>query len=242
MENNLLQVKNMKKSFGETQVLKNLSMTLKKGEVISLIGQSGSGKSTLLRAIGQLETRDFGEIVFRGAPLKKADQEKIGMVFQQFHLFPNKTVMENLTLAPVLLGKMTKAEAEQKGTEMLERIGLLEKKHAWPSALSGGQKQRVAIIRALMMDPEILLFDEPTSALDPAMVGEVLSLISDIRKTGMTMMIVTHELGFAREISDRILFMDNGVICEEGETEQIFTRPQTDALKRFLSQSRRKSA
>lgn len=241
MENNLLQVKNIKKSFGETQVLKNLSMTLKKGEVISLIGQSGSGKSTLLRAIGQLETWDFGEIIFQGAPLEKADQAKIGMVFQQFHLFPNKTVMENLTLAPVLLGKMTREEAEKKSDEILGRIGLLEKKTAWPSALSGGQKQRVAIIRALMMNPEILLFDEPTSALDPAMVGEVLSLISEIRETGMTMMIVTHELGFAQEISDRILFMDEGIICEEGETEQIFRHPQTEALKRFLSQGRRKT-
>ncbi|MDD6057595.1 MAG: amino acid ABC transporter ATP-binding protein [Clostridiales bacterium] len=237
----ILEVKNLCKSFGSHEVLRGISTTVKKGDVLVLIGPSGCGKSTFLRSLNLLEEPTDGQVIFEGTPLTDAGvdidkvREKIGMVFQQFNLFPNMTILENIMLAPVTLGKMSREEAQAKARELLERIGLLDKADAYPQQLSGGQKQRIAIIRSLAMNPDIMLFDEPTSALDPEMVGEVLSLIKELAKEGMTMVIVTHEMGFAREVANRVMFINEGVIGEEGEPEKIFGNPQSPRLKEFLS-------
>ena len=221
----MIHVNNLHKSFGKNDVLKGINEHIKKGEVVVVIGPSGSGKSTFLRCLNLLEEPTSGEIVFEGNSItdKKVDinkiREKMGMVFQQFNLFPDKTVLENLTIAPIKVKGISKAEAEKKAFELLERVGLTDKAKAYPSSLSGGQKQRIAIARALAMEPDVMLFDEPTSALDPEMVGEVLSVMKDLAKDGMTMVVVTHEMGFAREVGDRILFMDAGNIVEQGTPE-----------------------
>lgn len=234
-------VKDLKKNFGELEVLKGINIEVDKGEVICVIGPSGSGKSTFLRCINQLEEATSGDIVVDGESIteKGADinmiRRHIGMVFQQFNLFPHMSVLENITMAPVTLKIKTKAEAEQKAKELLERVGLSDKADYKPSDLSGGQQQRVAIARALAMDPDIMLFDEPTSALDPEMVGEVLSVMKELASMGMTMVVVTHEMGFAREVADRVLFVDGGVIQEEGKPEQIFGSPQNPRTQEFLN-------
>ena len=226
----MIHVNNLHKSFGKNDVLKGINEHIKKGEVVVVIGPSGSGKSTFLRCLNLLEEPTSGEIVFEGNSItdKKVDinkiREKMGMVFQQFNLFPHKTVLENLTIAPIKVKGISKAEAEKKAFELLERVGLTDKAKAYPSSLSGGQKQRIAIARALAMEPDVMLFDEPTSALDPEMVGEVLSVMKDLAKDGMTMVVVTHEMGFAREVGDRILFMDAGNIVEQGTPEEIFSK------------------
>ena len=284
---NIIEVKNLCKKFGDLEVLKGVTHVVKKGEVVSIIGSSGSGKSTFLRCLNLLETPDSGSIYFEGdmlfesntANIKKelnkfklenpeyktsqeyidlyneyqqsvkndkiykknvekilnTHRQKMGMVFQHFNVFPNLTCLENISLAPVMTGKMTKEEADKQSYELLKRIGLEDKANVKPTKLSGGQKQRLAIVRALAMNPDVMLFDEPTSALDPEMVKEVLELISDLAKSGMTIVIVTHEMGFAREISNWVLFMDNGVIAEQGKPEQIFGNPQTPRCKEFLS-------
>ena len=240
-DNVLIEVKNLKISFGDLHVIKDLSTTIKKGEKIVVIGPSGSGKSTFLRCLNRLETPDSGTIIFEDndmtAPATNLDlcRQKMGMVFQHFNLFPHMTIIDNITYAPVKLGKMTKPDAEKKAKELLERVGLSEKADNYPIQLSGGQKQRVAIARALAMEPEVMLFDEPTSALDPEMVGEVLDVMKKLAETGMTMVIVTHEMGFAREVANRVLFMDEGVIMEEGTPEQIFSHPTSERAKLFLS-------
>ena len=237
----LIEVDNLEKSFGDHQVLKGLSTIIHEGEVVAVIGPSGCGKSTFLRSINLLEVPTGGTIKFEGIvttdkSVKVSElRQKIGMVFQQFNLFPNMTVKKNIMLAPVELGKMSKQEASDKADELLTRIGLISKADVHPQKLSGGQQQRVAIIRALAMEPDVMLFDEPTSALDPEMVGEVLNLIKDLAKTGMTMVIVTHEMGFAREIADRVLFIDEGVIVEDEPPEELFTNPKNQRLKDFLS-------
>ena len=237
----LIEVDGLEKSFGDHQVLKGLTTKIYEGEVVAVIGPSGCGKSTFLRSINLLEKPTGGTIKFEGTVTTQKGvnvtqlREKIGMVFQQFNLFPNMTVKKNIMLAPVELGKKTKEEAAKKADELLERIGLADKAEMHPQRLSGGQQQRVAIIRALAMDPDVMLFDEPTSALDPEMVGEVLSLIKDLAKTGMTMVIVTHEMAFAREIADRVMFIDEGVIKEEGKPEDVFGNPKNQRLKDFLS-------
>ena len=229
------------KSFGDLHVLQGVDVEIQKGEVVSIIGPSGGGKSTFLRCLNLLEVPEKGEVIFEGVTLNakgvNVDQyrQKMGMVFQNFNVFPHMTVMENITMAPVLLKKKTKEEAEAIAVELLERVGLLEKKDEYPKKLSGGQKQRLAIVRALAMEPDVMLFDEPTSALDPEMVGEVLQVIKDLVKSGMTTIIVTHEMGFAREVSDRIFFMDGGIIAEEGPPSQIFGNPQNQRTKDFLS-------
>jgi len=229
------------KSFGDLHVLKGVDVEIQKGEVVSIIGPSGSGKSTFLRCLNLLEVPEAGEVYFEGVQLnaKGIDvdlyRQKMGMVFQNFNVFPHMSVMENITMAPVLLKKKTQEEAEAQAKELLERVGLLDKVNEYPKKLSGGQKQRLAIVRALAMEPDVMLFDEPTSALDPEMVGEVLQVIKDLVKSGMTTIIVTHEMGFAREVSDRILFMDGGVIAEEGPPSQIFGDPQNQRTKDFLS-------
>ena len=221
-DNVLIEVKNLKISFGDLHVIKDLSTTIKKGEKIVVIGPSGSGKSTFLRCLNRLETPDSGTIIFEDNdmtdPATNLDlcRQKMGMVFQHFNLFPHLTVMENITLAPVQLGLKTKEEAETEARALLERIGLPEKAEVYPSTLSGGQKQRIAIVRSLAMHPDVMLFDEPTSALDPEMVGEVLEVMKDLAHEGMTMVVVTHEMGFAREVADRVMFMDGGYIEEEG--------------------------
>lgn len=236
----IIRVENLEKHFGSLQVLKGVNQVIKKGEVVSVIGPSGGGKSTFLRCLNLLETPDGGKIFFEGTDItdKKVDinihRQKMGMVFQHFNVFPNMTVGENVTMAPVLLKKKTKEEAEKMADELLERVGLLDKKDAYPQKLSGGQKQRLAIIRALAMEPDVMLFDEPTSALDPEMVGEVLTVIKELVKTGMTTVIVTHEMGFAREVSDRVLFMDGGVIAEEGAPEELFDHPKNERTREFL--------
>ncbi|MDO4266329.1 MAG: amino acid ABC transporter ATP-binding protein [Eubacteriales bacterium] len=236
----MIRVENLEKHFGSLQVLKGVNQVIKKGEVVSVIGPSGGGKSTFLRCLNLLETPDGGQIFFEGTDItdKKVDinihRQKMGMVFQHFNVFPNMTVGENVTMAPVLLKKKTKEEAEKLADELLDRVGLLDKKNAYPQKLSGGQKQRLAIIRALAMEPDVMLFDEPTSALDPEMVGEVLTVIKELVKTGMTTVIVTHEMGFAREVSDRVLFMDGGVIAEEGAPEELFDHPKNARTKEFL--------
>ena len=237
----MIRVSNLHKSFGKNDVLKGIDEHIKKGEVVVVIGPSGSGKSTFLRCLNLLEEPTSGKIVFEGNDItdKKVDinkiREKMGMVFQQFNLFPHKTVLENLTIAPIKVKGLSKSEAEKKAMELLDRVGLSNKATAYPSSLSGGQKQRIAIARALAMEPDVMLFDEPTSALDPEMVGEVLSVMKDLAKEGMTMVVVTHEMGFAREVGDRILFMDNGNIMEQGTPEEIFSNPKNPRTIDFLS-------
>ena len=241
--NELIRVVDVKKEYnnGTVKALNGCNLTIHKGEVVAIIGASGSGKSTLLRFLNMLETPTSGHIYFDGVDLadKKVDlnlhRRKMGMVFQHFNLFPHKTVMQNITLAPVHLKLKSKAEAQQKGKELLERIGLANKANEYPNMLSGGQKQRIAIVRALAMEPEVMLFDEPTSALDPEMVNEVLDLMRDLAKNGMTMVVVTHEMGFAREVASRVIFMDGGQILEENEPNELFDHPQNPRLKDFLS-------
>ncbi|WP_346199877.1 amino acid ABC transporter ATP-binding protein [Caldifermentibacillus hisashii] len=236
-----ISVKNLKKNFGDLEVLKSISLDVHEGEVICIIGPSGSGKSTFLRCLNLLEEVTEGEVIVHGVNLtdKNIDinkvRENIGMVFQHFNLFPHLTVLENITLAPVELKKATKEEAKEAALKLLERVGLKDKAEVKPDQLSGGQKQRVAIARALAMKPDIMLFDEPTSALDPEMVGEVLSVMKQLAEEGMTMVIVTHEMGFAREVADRVIFMDGGYIIEQGTPEEIFGNPQNERTKDFLN-------
>lgn len=236
----MLEVKKLKKKFGKNVVLKDISFTVNEGDIISIVGPSGSGKSTLLRCINMIEKPSGGDIIFEGKSLmnKKTNlslvREKIGMVFQQFNLFANLTVTENITLAPVKLKLMDEKEAYKKGMELLENVGLKEKANVYPSSLSGGQKQRVSIVRTLMMNPDIILFDEPTSALDPEMVQEVLELIREVSKMGKTMIIVSHEMSFVRDISNRILFLDDGKIIFDGKTKDFFTS-DNDRIKSFLA-------
>ena len=237
----MIRVNNLHKSFEKNEVLKGINEHIEKGEVVVVIGPSGSGKSTFLRCLNLLEVPTSGEIIFEGKNItdKKVDinkiREKMGMVFQQFNLFPHKTVLDNLTIAPIKVKGVSKADAEKKAKELLDRVGLLNKADAYPSSLSGGQKQRIAIARAVAMDPDVMLFDEPTSALDPEMVGEVLNVMKELAKEGMTMVVVTHEMGFAREVGDRILFMDKGNIMEEGTPEEIFSNPKNPRTIDFLS-------
>ncbi|MEN8076834.1 amino acid ABC transporter ATP-binding protein [Clostridioides difficile] len=237
----MIHVSNLHKSFGKNDVLKGIDEHIEKGEVVVVIGPSGSGKSTFLRCLNLLEEPTSGKIVFEGNDItdKKVDinkiREKMGMVFQQFNLFPHKTVLQNLTIAPIKVKNMSKEQAEKKAMELLERVGLTNKATAYPSSLSGGQKQRIAIARALAMEPDVMLFDEPTSALDPEMVGEVLTVMKDLAKEGMTMVVVTHEMGFAREVGDRILFMDDGNIVEQGTPDEIFSNPKNPRTIDFLS-------
>lgn len=240
-KNVLIQVKDLKKAFGTNQVLDGITTDICQGEVVAVIGPSGSGKSTFLRSLNLLEVPTGGQILFEGTDITdpKVDinrhRQKIGMVFQQFNLFPHKTVKQNIMLAPVELKLMTKDEASKKADELLARVGLPDKANAYPDMLSGGQKQRIAIARSLAMNPDVMLFDEPTSALDPEMVGEVLELMKELAQSGMTMVVVTHEMGFAREVANRVLFMDGGGILEEGTPEQIFDHPQEERTKTFLS-------
>ncbi|HAT4339226.1 TPA: amino acid ABC transporter ATP-binding protein [Clostridium perfringens] len=237
----MINVRNLYKSFGKNEVLKDINETIKKGEVVVIIGPSGSGKSTFLRCLNLLEEPTSGVINFEGEDItdKNVDinkiREKMGMVFQQFNLFPHKTVMENLTIGPTKIKNISNGEAIKKGSELLEKVGLLDKKNVYPNSLSGGQKQRIAIARALAMEPDVMLFDEPTSALDPEMVGEVLEVMKSLAKDGMTMVVVTHEMGFAKEVGYRILFMDEGRIIEEGTPEEIFQNPKNSRTKDFLS-------
>ena len=237
----MIDIKNLHKSFGKLQVLRGINETIQEGERVVLIGASGSGKSTLLRCLNLLEEPDQGSVIFEGVDLTAPDTNldktrcRMGMVFQHFNLFPHKTILENITLAPVYHKLQTKEEANKKAMALLERIGLADKANTYPAMLSGGQKQRVAIVRALAMEPKVMLFDEPTSALDPEMVGEVLELIRQLADTGMTMVIVTHEMGFAREVGTRILFMDEGEIKEQNEPHEFFANPQHPRLQDFLS-------
>jgi polar amino acid transport system ATP-binding protein len=237
----LIEVKNLSKSFDDNSVLENVNLQIKKGEVVAIIGPSGCGKSTFIRTLNQLEKVSGGNIYLDGEDITAKDanindiRRRVGMVFQHFNLFPHLTIGQNLTLAPVKLGIMSKKEADDKACELLKRVGLLDKKDAYPDSLSGGQKQRIAIARSLAMNPEVMLFDEPTSALDPEMVGEVLSLMKELADDGMTMAVVTHEMRFAREVADRVLFFDEKGIKEEGTPEEIFENPKSDRLKEFLS-------
>ena len=239
----LIRVVDVKKEYnkGTVKALNGCNLTIRRGEVVAIIGPSGSGKSTLLRCLNMLETPTSGHIYFDGVDLadKKVDlnlhRRKMGMVFQHFNLFPNMTVLKNMTIGPRKLLKKTQKEAEDKARNLLERVGLSDRADAYPSQLSGGQKQRIAIVRALCMEPEVMLFDEPTSALDPEMVGEVLDVMKELAHEGMTMAVVTHEMGFAREVGTRVVFMDEGVIIEEGTPEEIFDHPQSDRLKSFLA-------
>ncbi|MGN0412477.1 MAG: amino acid ABC transporter ATP-binding protein [Lachnospiraceae bacterium] len=237
----MVHVQNLKKNFGKLEVLKDFSIDIEEGEVVVLLGPSGSGKSTFLRCLNQLEVATAGTIIIDGKDVtnKHTDinkvRENIGMVFQHFNLFPHKTVIENIMLAPVELKLMTKEEARKKGMELLKRVGMDTKADAYPSQLSGGQKQRVAIARALAMNPDIMLFDEPTSALDPEMVGEVLTVMKELARDGMTMVVVTHEIGFAREVADRIVFMDGGYIVEQGSPEEIINHPKEPRTIDFLN-------
>ena len=239
----MIRVSNLHKSFGKNDVLKGINEHIKKGEVVVVIGPSGSGKSTFLRCLNLLEEPTSGKIIFEDNDItdKKVDinkiREKMGMVFQHFNLFPHKTVLENLTIAPIKVKGISKAQAEKKAMELLDRVGLSNKAKSYPSSLSGGQKQRIAIARALAMEPDVMLFDEPTSALDPEMVGEVLNVMKDLAKEGMTMVVVTHEMGFAKEVSDRVVFMDKGVIAEEGSPEQIFNNPVQERTREFLKRT-----
>ena len=236
----MIEVKNLKISFGKLHVLKDVSINIQKGEKIVIIGPSGSGKSTFLRCLNRLETPDGGQILFEGNdltdPKTNLDQcrQKMGMVFQHFNLFPHLTVLQNITLAPVTLKLKTQEEAEKEAMELLERIGLPDKANVYPSTLSGGQKQRIAIVRSLAMHPDVMIFDEPTSALDPEMVGEVLEVMKDLAREGMTMVVVTHEMGFAREVADRVLFMNEGYIEEEGSPDDIFQHPKSERLQQFF--------
>ncbi|MCZ0701758.1 polar amino acid transport system ATP-binding protein [Natronobacillus azotifigens] len=236
----MIKVENLSKKFGDNEVLKDISAEVKKGEVVSIIGPSGSGKSTFLRCINLLEKPTAGKIFVAGQELTDPKinvtkaREKVGMVFQHFHLFPHLTVLENLTYAPMKVKKETKTVAQEKARELLLKVGLAEKADAYPNSLSGGQKQRVAIARALSMEPDLMLFDEPTSALDPEMVKEVLDVMKDLAHSGMTMAVVTHEMGFAREVADRVLFLDEGRLVESGEPIPFFENPQTERAKSFL--------
>ena len=237
----MIKVNNLQKDFRNVQVLKGITTQICKGDVLCVIGPSGSGKSTFLRCLNLLETPSGGSVIFDGTDLtdKKIDldlhRQKMGMVFQQFNLFPHMTVLDNMTCAPVMLKKMTKEQAEAKALELLERVGLADRANAYPSQLSGGQKQRVAIVRALCMEPDVMLFDEPTSALDPEMVGEVLDVMKQLAQQGMTMVVVTHEMGFAREVATRVMFLDGGVIAEEGTPDEVFNHPKSERLQSFLA-------
>ena len=238
----MIDVKNLHKSFGNHEVLKGVNEHIEKGEKVVVIGPSGSGKSTFLRCLNLLEEPTGGEIIFEGQNITAKDTDinlvrrRMGMVFQQFNLFPHLTVKENIKLAPVKLGLMSQEEADKRALELLARVGLPDKANAYPKQLSGGQQQRIAIARALAMNPDVMLFDEPTSALDPEMVGEVLNLMKELADEGMTMVVVTHEMGFARSVATRVLFMDGGVIAEQNDPETFFTNPQHPRLKEFLSQ------
>ena len=239
--NYLIEVSDLHKSFGELKVLKGVSEHISKGEVVSIIGPSGGGKSTFLRCLNLLEIPDSGKILFEGEDITAKGvnidlhRQKMGMVFQHFNVFPHMTVGENITMAPVLLGKKKQNEAIEMAKELLNKVGLSSKYDEYPQRLSGGQKQRLAIVRALAMEPDVMLFDEPTSALDPEMVGEVLNVIKSLVKDGMTTVIVTHEMGFAREVSDRVFFMDDGILAEKGSPDEIFSHPQNPRTKEFLS-------
>ena len=239
--NPIIEVKDLQKSFGELEVLKGINTEVQRGEVLVVIGPSGSGKSTFLRCLNLMETPTGGSIFVDGVEITdpKCDinlhRQKMGMVFQHFNLFNNMTILRNMTLAPMTLLKKSRAEAEEKALALLRRVGLEDKANAYPSQLSGGQKQRIAIVRALCMDPEVMLFDEPTSALDPEMVGEVLDVMKELARDGMTMVVVTHEMGFAREVGSRVLFMDEGVIMEENEPHEFFAHPKCERLQSFLA-------
>ena len=237
----MIEVKNLEKSFGKNHVLRGINETINEGEVVCIIGPSGSGKSTFLRCLNLLEQPTSGEVILDGEKINAPDRdidkirEKLGMVFQNFNLFPHMSVLDNITMAPIKVKGQARGEAEAEARRLLDVVGLLDKAEAYPSSLSGGQKQRVAIARALAMKPEIMLFDEPTSALDPEMVGEVLAVMKQLAEDGMTMVVVTHEMGFAREVADRVLFIDGGVILEQGTPEEIFGNPQNERTQTFLS-------
>lgn len=237
----MIELKNLHKSFGDLHVLKGIDLTIEKGQIVTIVGPSGSGKSTVLRCMNLLEVPTEGQVIFEGTDItdKKVNidevRQKIGMVFQNFNLFPNMTVLDNITLAPMKIKKLSRADANKKAEVLLERVGLLDKKDAYPAQLSGGQKQRIAIARALAMEPDMMLFDEPTSALDPEMVTEVLDVMKSLANQGMTMVVVTHEMGFAREVGDRVLFVDEGRIIEEGTPKEIFENPKQERTKLFLS-------
>ena len=237
----MISVKNLRKSFHGTEVLKGISAEIQRGDVVCIIGPSGSGKSTFLRCLNRLETPDSGEILLDGVDLMDRhtdldrQRRKMGMVFQQFNLFPHMTILKNLTVSPMMLKKIPQKEAEAKAIQLLERVGLADRAGDYPAQLSGGQKQRVAIVRALCMEPEVMLFDEPTSAMDPEMVGEVLDVMKELAESGMTMVVVTHEMGFAREVGNRVLFMDEGVIMEENAPAELFGSPRCEGLQSFLS-------
>ncbi|KHD45215.1 amino acid ABC transporter ATP-binding protein [Streptococcus hongkongensis] len=241
MNQTLLTIEGLHKSFENNHVLKGIDLSIEKGEVLVIIGPSGSGKSTLLRTMNLLEVPSQGKITFEGVDItdKKNDifkmREKMGMVFQQFNLFPNMTVMENITISPIKTKGISKSDAKQNGQILLEKVGLVDKANAYPASLSGGQQQRIAIARSLAMNPDMLLFDEPTSALDPEMVGEVLTVMKDLALSGMTMAIVTHEMGFAKEVADRVIFMDGGLVVEEGSPTDLFDNPKEERTKDFLS-------
>lgn len=237
----LIRIEHLKKSFGDHEVLHNIDLTIRKREVIAIIGPSGCGKSTFLRSLNLLERPTGGRILFEGIDITSPEintdrmRERIGMVFQQFNLFPNMTIRHNIMLAPVVLGKMSQEEASEKTSQLLKRIGLEDKADAYPDVLSGGQKQRIAIIRSLIMEPEVMLFDEPTSALDPEMVGEVLELMRQLASSGMTMIVVTHEMAFAREVANRVLFFSDGCVTEDDKPEALFQHPKSPRLQDFLS-------
>lgn len=242
MKKPLIETVDLKKNFGSLQVLKGINQTIYQGEVVSIIGPSGGGKSTFLRCLNLLETPTSGKVIFEGQELdpKSTDldthRQKIGMVFQQFNVFPHLTVLNNITITPMLEKKVSKADAEKEAMELLKQVGLEEKANEYPRKLSGGQKQRLAIVRAMTMHPDVMLFDEPTSALDPEMVKGVLEVIKNLAESGMTCVIVTHEMGFAKEVSDRVLFIDGGVIAEEGTPDEVFNHPKNERTKEFLSQ------
>ena len=237
----MISVKNLKKSFNGVSVLRGIDTEIAKGDVVCIIGPSGSGKSTFLRCLNLLEKPDSGQVFLDGTELTakgcdiNSQRQKMGMVFQQFNLFPHMSVLENLCCAPMMLKKVSREDAEKKAMSLLERVGLADRADAYPAQLSGGQKQRIAIVRALCMEPDVMLFDEPTSALDPEMVGEVLDVMKELAKEGMTMIVVTHEMGFAREVGKRVVFMDEGIIMEENSPEELFGNPQSERLKGFLS-------
>lgn len=247
MQNNgevLIEIKNLKKSYGDHVVLDGINTTIKKGEVIAIVGPSGCGKSTFLRSLNKLERPEAGEVIFEGTDIldKKTNvnkvRQKIGMVFQQFNLFPNKTVLQNIMLAPMKLKGVGAEDSKNRAMELLKRVGLLEKAEAYPDSLSGGQKQRIAIARTMAMNPDVILFDEPTSALDPEMVGEVLEIMRELARDGMTMIVVTHEMGFARDVASRVIFIDQGNIREDSAPEEFFGNPKNERLREFLSKVR----
>ncbi len=237
----MIEIKGLYKNFGELEVLKDITKTINDGEVVAIIGPSGSGKSTLLRCINLLEVPTNGEIIIDGENIVSSKtnvnkiRQKVGMVFQHFNLFPHKTVLQNLTLSPIKLRKISKAQAEEEAMSLLKKVGLEDKRDVYPNTLSGGQKQRVAIARALAMNPEVILFDEPTSALDPEMIGEVLDVIKKLANEGMTMLLVTHEMGFARNVAKRVMFMDEGVVLEDGDPKDLFSSPKHPRTKEFLN-------